>query len=60
MTTEKPVNKRVADYLRQKLVARSGAGSAVVEIANGLSDEELILAHERHTAMEMAKLARKA
>jgi hypothetical protein len=56
----KPVNKRVANYLRQKLVARSGAMSAVVEIANAMSDEELIAVYGRHTAMEVAKLAAKS
>jgi hypothetical protein len=56
----KPVNKRVADYLRQKLIARSGATSAVAEIVNGMSDSEILAANERHTALEVAKLAAKA
>jgi hypothetical protein len=56
----KPVNKRVANYLRQKLVARSGEQSAVAEIVATMSDAEILAAHERHTAMEVAKLAAKS
>lgn len=57
---ESKPNKRVADYLRQKLIARSGAMSAVGEIIATMSDEEVIAAHQRHTAMEVAKLAVKS
>ena len=56
----KPVSKHVASYLRQKLIARSGAMSAVGEIVAAMSDEEVLAAHERHTAMEVAKLAAKS
>jgi hypothetical protein len=53
-------SKRVADYLRRKLIARSGAESAVGEIIANMTDQEILAAHERHTAMEVAKLAAKA
>jgi|BogFormECP03_OM2_1039629.scaffolds.fasta_scaffold23537_2 hypothetical protein len=58
--TAKPVNKRVADYLRQKLVARSGAESAAAKIAANMSDEQLIAKFHNHTALEVAKLETKS
>ncbi len=51
--------QRVANYLRQKLIARSGADSAIGEIVAAMSDAEILAAHERHTALQVAKLAEK-
>ena len=60
MTVEKPVNKHVASYLRQKLILRSGPASAAAKIAANLSDEQIIAAFHKHAAMEVAKLGVKS
>lgn len=43
-----------ANYLRQKLAMRSGANSAVVEIANAMTDAELVEAYAQHHQNELA------
>jgi hypothetical protein len=53
-------SKRVANYLRQKLISRSGEQSAVAEILAAMSDEEILAANERHTALEIARLEAKS
>jgi hypothetical protein len=55
-----PVNPRVAAYLREKLLARSGVESAVGEIVAAMSDAEILAAHDRHVVMEAAKLGKKS
>jgi hypothetical protein len=56
----KPVNKHLANYLREKLVKRSGAESAVAKIVNGMSDAEVISMYHKHTALQVAKLEAKS
>jgi hypothetical protein len=56
----KPVNKHLANYLREKLVRRSGADSAVAKIAANLSDSEIIAMFHKHTALQVAKLEAKS
>ena len=50
-------DKSMASYLRQKLLARNGSFSAVMDIANEMSDTELV---EKYSAHHAAKLAAKA
>ena len=50
-------DKSMARYLRQKLVARNGSNSAVVAIANDMTDSELVEKYNSHRQTELAAKA---
>ena len=50
-------NKSMASYLRTKLAARNGSNSAVMEIANDMTDAELVEKYNSHHQTELAAKA---
>lgn len=48
--------KVLAAHLRNQLIARSGAKSAIAEIAADISDEDLVAKYHAHTALHVQKI----
>ena len=56
---KKPVNRFLANHIRQQLLSRVVIGSYQHELISEMSNEELIMQHDRHHKQNVQKVIQK-
>lgn len=56
---KKPVNRFLANHIRQQLLSRVVIGSYQHQLISEMSNEELIMQHDRHHQQNVQKMVQK-